>query len=49
MIVSTFAALDKDSKVIFFKNSFLLANVKPDIVLEKLFLTISNGNIDFKV
>lgn len=34
MIVSTFSILDKDSRARFFKDSFLLADVKPDIVFE---------------
>ncbi len=48
MVVSIFSVLDKDSRERFFKKSFLLANVKPDIVLRMPFLTISNANIDFK-
>ena len=48
MIVSTFSVLDKDGKERFFEESFLLANVKPDIVLRILFLTMNNVNIDFE-
>ena len=47
MVVSTFSVSDKDEKERFFKESFLLANVSPDIVLEILFLTMSNVNINF--
>ncbi len=39
---------DKDGKERFFEESFLLADVKPDIVLGMLFLTISNTNVDFQ-
>ncbi len=47
MIVSTFSVLDKDSKKKFFENSFLLADVKPEIVFGMPFLTISNADINF--
>ncbi len=47
MVVSTFLVLDKDDKERFFEKSFLLADVKLDIVLMMLFLTISNADIDF--
>ncbi len=39
---------DKDDKERFFEKSFLLIDVKPDIVLGMSFLTISNANIDFQ-
>ena len=48
MIVSTVSISDKDDRERFFEKSFLLANVKPDIVLGMLFLTISNIDIDFQ-
>ncbi len=48
MVVSTFSVSDKDDKEKFFEKSFLLANVKSNIVLGMLFLTISNANIDFQ-
>ena len=48
MVVSTFSVLDKDEKKRFFKVSFLLANVNPDIVLGILFFIMSNANIDFQ-
>ena len=47
MVVSTFSMSDKDGKERFFEKSFLLANVKLDIVLRMLFLTINNVDIDF--
>ncbi len=40
---------DKDGRKRFFEESFLLADVKPDIVLRMLFLTMSNANIHFQV
>ena len=39
--------LDKDDKKRFFEKNFLLADVKPDIVLGMAFLTMSNTDIDF--
>ncbi len=47
MVVSTFSVLNKDGRERFFKESFLLANIKPDIVPGMLFLTMSNVNVDF--
>ncbi len=47
MVVSTFSILDKNGRERFFEESFLLADVKPDIVLEMPFLTMSNADINF--
>ncbi len=47
MVVSTFSMLDKDDKKRIFVKSFLLANVKSNIILGMPFLTISNVDIDF--
>lgn len=48
MVIFTFFILDKDSRKRFFEKSFLLANVKPDIVLGISFLAMSNIDIDFQ-
>ena len=48
MVVSNFSMSDKDGRERFFKESFLLADIKPDIVLEMLFLTMSNVDVDFQ-
>ncbi len=48
MVPSTFSVLNKDGKERFFKKSFLLTNVKPDIVLGMPFLTMSNADVDFQ-
>ena len=48
MIVSTFFVLNKDSKKKFFEKSFLLTNIKPDIIFEMLFLIMSKIDIDFQ-
>ena len=47
MVISTFFISDKDSRERFFEKSFLLANVKPEIVLGMPFLTMSNADVDF--
>ena len=48
MVVSIFFLVDKDSKERFFEENFLLADVKLDIVLGMLFLTMNNIDIDFQ-
>ncbi len=48
MVVSTFSVLDKDGREKFFEESFLLADVKPEIVLGIPFLTINNVDVDFQ-
>ncbi len=48
IVVSNFSVSDKDNRERFFEESFLLADVKLDVVLEMLFLTISNTDVDFQ-
>ena len=48
MVVFIFSVSDKDGRERFFEESFLLANVKPEIVLGMPFLTMSNADIDFQ-
>ncbi len=48
MVVSTFSVSDKDGKERFLEESFLLADVRPDIVLGMPFLTMSNADVDFQ-
>ncbi len=48
MLVSTFSILNKDSRVWFFEKSFLLVDVKPDVVFGMLILIISNVDMHFK-
>ncbi len=40
--------LDKDGRERFCEESFLLADVKPDIVFKILFMTMSNADVDFQ-
>lgn len=49
IVFSIFSVLDKDSRKRFFEESFLLADVKPDIIFGMPFLTMSNADIDFQV
>ncbi len=48
MVVFTFSVLNKDDRERFFEESFLLADVKSDVVLGMPFLTMSNIYIDFQ-
>ncbi len=48
MVVSTFSVSDKDGTERFFEESFLLADVRPDIVRGMPFLTMSNATVDFQ-
>ena len=47
MIVTTFSVVDKANWVRFFKETFLIANVSPEVVFGMLFCTLSGVNIDF--
>ena len=47
MVVAAFSVLDKANQVKFFEESFLEANLSPKIVLEMLFLILSDTNVDF--
>ena len=47
MIVFIFSVLDKDSKERFLKESFLLADINPDVMLGT-YLIMSNIDVDFQ-
>ena len=47
IVVFIFFLLDKDDRERFFEKNFLSADVKLNIVLEILFLIISNADVDF--
>ena len=49
MVVSNSSVVDKDARKRFLEKSFLLANVKLEIVLEILFLIMKNANVNVKV
>ena len=48
IVVSIFSVSDQDSRKRFFQKSFLLADVKPKIVLAMPFLIISNVDVNFQ-
>ena len=48
MVIITFSILNKDSRKRFFEESFLLADINPDVLLEILFLAMSNVDINFQ-
>ncbi len=48
IVISTFFILDNDNRERFFEESFLLADVKPDVVFRMFFLTMSNIDINFE-
>lgn len=48
MVVFTFPILDKDGREKFFKKSFLLTDIKPNIMLKIPLLIINNADIDFQ-
>ncbi len=48
IVVSAFSMSNKDNREKIFEESFLLTDVKPDIVFGMLFLTMSNVNVDFQ-
>ena len=47
MVVAAFSIVDKANRVRFFKETFLVANVSPDVVFEMHFLTLSGADVDF--
>ena len=47
IVVVAFSVTDKTNRVKFFEETFLVANVSPEVVLGMLFLTLSGANVDF--
>ena len=47
MVVAAFSLVDKANQVRFFEETFLMANVSPEVVLGMLFFTLSGADIDF--
>ena len=47
MVVAAFSVEDKANRVRFFEETFLVANVSPEVVFGMLFLTLSNADVDF--
>ena len=46
MIVAAFLMEDKTNRVRFFKETFLVANVSPEVVLGMSFFTLSGADVD---
>ena len=47
MVVIAFSVTDKANRVKFFKETFLIVNVSPEVVLEIPFLTLSGADVNF--
>ena len=47
MVVAAFSVIDQADRVRFFEETFLVANVSPDVVLGMPFLTLSGADVDF--
>ena len=47
MVVAAFSVEDKANSVRFFEETFLVANVSPEVVFRMPFLTFSGADIDF--
>ena len=47
MVISAFSVTEKANQVRFFEETFLVANVSPEVVLEMPFLTLSNADVNF--
>ena len=47
MVVAAFSVIDQADRVRFFEETFLVANVSPDVVLGMPFLTLSGADINF--
>ena len=45
IVLASFSIEDKISRAWFFQKNFLLANISAEIVLDMLFLTLSNTNV----
>ena len=47
MVVITFSMTDQANRVRFFEETFLIANISPDVVFGMPFFTLSGANVDF--
>ena len=47
MVVVAFSVTDQADRVRFFEETFLVANVSPDVVFGMPFLTLSGADVDF--
>ena len=49
MVAAAFSVEDKANQVRFFEETFLMANVSPEVVLGMLFLTLSGADVGFSI
>ena len=47
MVVAAISVTHQAGRVRFFEETFLVANISPDVVLGIFFLTLSNADVDF--
>ena len=47
MVVAAFSVVDKADRIRFFEETFLVANISPEVVLGMPFLTLSGADVDF--
>ena len=47
MMIAAFSVTDQADRVRFFEETFLVANVSPDVVLGMSFFTLSSADVDF--
>ena len=47
MIVAAFSIVNKANQVRFFEQTFLMANVNPEVIFGMLFLNLSGTDVDF--
>ena len=47
MVVAAFSVVDKANRVKFFEETFLVANVSPEVVFGMPFFTLSGADVDF--
>ena len=47
IVVIAFLVTDKTNQIIFFEETFLVANVSPQIVLGMSFFTLNSADVDF--
>ena len=49
MAIPAFKVVDKANRVKSFEETFLVANVSPEVVFRMLFLTLSGADVDFSI
>ena len=47
IVIVVFSVIYQVNQVRFFEKTFLMANIDPNVILEILFLTLSDADIDF--